>query len=107
MNYRVIPLTQGFVAIIDSADFRQVNKYKWHTSFSKGNKRKIGQPYARANIDGKKVYLHRFIVNANSEMHVDHKNHQTLDCRRENLKESTPLDNQRTKRNYKKRELQK
>lgn len=96
-------LSQGYVAIIDSADYRRVNRYKWHVTFSKGSRRKIGQPYARATIDGRKVYLHRFIVNAKEENHVDHKNWQTLDCRRENLKELTPTENQHTKRNYLKR----
>lgn len=82
---RVITLSKGFVAIISHEDFRRVNRYSWHAHMSAGSKRKVGQPYARASINGKKVYLHRFIMEAPEHMHVDHLNHCTLDCRRENL----------------------
>lgn len=97
-NYRILPLTKGFVAIIDAHHFRRVNRHKWYVHTSAGSKKKIGQPYARATINGRKVYLHRFIKESEIEhkciygctergtaWHVDHKNHQTLDCREENL----------------------
>lgn len=97
-HYRVIPLTKGYVAIIDATDFLRVNRYSWHVHFSKGTKKKPGNPYARATIDGKKVYLHRFITGAYSPMHVDHKNHQTLDCRNENLSVCTYHENMENRR---------
>lgn len=93
MKYRVIELTQGFVAIIDAEDWKRVKKYKWHVHFSRGRGRAQGQPYARASIDGKKVSLHRFIVQAQPGSHVDHDNWQTLDCRKENLIELIPAAN--------------
>ena len=92
-KYRVIELTRGFVAVISAEDYRRVNKYSWHVHFSAGNKRTPGYPYARTNIDGKKVYLHRFVADAPAEKHVDHKNHCTLDNRRENLKVCCPKKN--------------
>lgn len=89
-KYRVVELTQGFVTVIDAEDWRRVNKYKWHTHVSRGTKKKPGAPYARTNIKGEKVYLHRFLMQQDGcddpSLHVDHKNHQTLDNRRkENL----------------------
>lgn len=84
-KWRVLELTQGFVAIISACDYRRANKYSWHVHKSRGSQRKPGQPYARATINGQKVYLHRFIMEAPDSMHVDHINHQTLDCRRDNL----------------------
>ena len=96
--YRVIPLTKGFVAIISTEDFRRVNRYKWYTHTSAGSKRKPGRPYARACINGRKVYLHRFILNPAESMQVDHRNHCTLDDRRENLEEVDHKTNQRRKR---------
>lgn len=82
---RVIELSRGFVAVISKEDYRKVNRYSWHVHFAKGSKKKIAQPYARANIGGKKVYLHRFITGADRPWLVDHINGQTLDCRRSNL----------------------
>ena len=95
----VIELTQGYAAIVSFEDYRRVKKYSWHVHRSKGTKKKPGQPYARANINGKKVYLHRFIMNADKGSHVDHKNFQTLDNRRENLNEVPPKENILRRRN--------
>jgi len=96
---RTISLSGGkYVAIIDAKDFRRVNRYKWHVHHSKGTKRKPGQPYARATINGKKTYLHRFVMNAPEFMQVDHKNHQTLDCRQNNLEIVDNITNQQRRR---------
>lgn len=97
-KYRVIELTQGFVAVISAEDFRRVNRHSWHVHKSRGTKRRVGAPYARASINGKKVYLHRFIMDAPDDMHVDHRNHCPLDCRRENLKITTPQENIKRRR---------
>jgi len=102
-KFRVILLTRGFAAIIDAEDYKRVKKYKWHTHISKGKNKKPGQPYARANIKGKKVYLHRFVMNSTDPLkQVDHGNHQTLDCRKGNLEETDHITNQRRRRNCKK-----
>lgn len=100
-TFRVIPLAKGFVAIIDAADFRRVNRFRWHVHVSKGTRKKPGQPYARTTIDGRKVYLHRFITGAELPWHVDHRNHQTLDCRRINLEITSHEENQSRRRNAK------
>lgn len=99
--YRVINLTQGFVAVISKEDFRRVNRHSWSVHRSAGSNRSLGRPYARASINGKKIYLHRFILNAADGMHVDHKNHCTLDCRRENLEEVTHAENMKRRRKRK------
>lgn len=99
---RIISLSGGkYIAVITAVDFRRCNRYSWHVHFSKGNKRKVGAPYARATINGKKVYLHRFVMNAPEYMHVDHKNHCTLDCRRENLEIVTGQENIKRRRKKK------
>lgn len=98
---KAFPLTKGFVAIVSKEDWSRVRKYKWYTHVSAGTKKKPGQPYARATVDGKKVYLHRFIVGANPAFQVDHKNHQTLDCRRENLEAVTSQVNHQRRRKKK------
>jgi hypothetical protein len=109
---RCIPLTRGYVAIISAKHYRRVNRHSWHVHMSRGTRKKPGQPYARATIEGKKVYLHRFVkddeisqkllegcTDNESLWHVDHKNHQTLDCRDENLKVCLYVENLSTRRN--------
>ena len=47
--------------------------------------------------------MHRFIMGAeNTQLQVDHKNHQTLDNRRENLEVVTHEENQKRRRKKKK-----
>lgn len=102
---KAILLTKGYAAIISKADWPRVRKYSWYTHMSAGTKKKPGQPYARACVKGKKVYLHRFIMgDVAPGFQVDHKNHQTLDCRRENLEAVTPVVNnhRRRKKSHKK-----
>lgn len=106
-QYRIINLTKGFVAIIDAADYRRVNKYSWHVHHSKGRNKVVGQPYARSTIAGKKVYLHRFITGAYAPLHVNHRNHQTLDCRSDNLKVCTYSENMENRRHLKSKKVPK
>lgn len=99
---RILKLAGGkYLAIISAADYRRCNRYSWHVHMSRGNKRRVGAPYARTTINGKKVYLHRFIMNAPEFLHVDHKNHQTLDCRRENLEVVCHKENLKRRRTKK------
>lgn len=101
-EFRIIELSGGkMVAVIDAKDYRRVNRISWHIHKSRGSKKKVGAPYARGQINGKKVYLHRFIMDAPEYMHVDHINHCTLDCRRANLSITTPTENVRRTRRHK------
>jgi len=96
-KYYVITLSQGFVVIVSFCDYHKVKRYSWHVTHSGGVGRKTGKPYARALIKGKHVYLHRFIMDPEDGQHVDHINRQTLDCRRENLRNVTPTENRRNR----------
>lgn len=101
-EYRVIPLTRGYVTIIDAKNFRRVNRYSWRVHMSAGSKKKHGEPYARATINGKDVYLHRFLYGLrDTKLHVDHKNRQTLDNREENHEVVPYLENLRRQRRRK------
>lgn len=81
-------------AKVDDEDYDSVNVYTWRVHRYK-SKMKY-RYYARAFIKGKQVRLHRFILNLPSE-EVDHKNHDTLDNRRDNLRIATRSQNSRNK----------
>lgn len=72
-------------AFIDDRDYKRVKKHKWYRSH---------QGYAITNIDGKRVYLHRFILGY-PDGSVDHISRIKLDNRRSNLRICTTQENVR------------
>jgi hypothetical protein len=89
---KTIPLTKGYVAIVDDEDYALVSKFKWHTFNNNGR-----GTYAIANmeVDGKMttVRMHRFITNPSRSEVVDHINRNGLDNRRGNLRAATRSTN--------------
>ena len=81
-----IPLTQGKIAIVDDEDFDLVMAKKWHYSLSSAN-------YGRARSNN--VSMHRFIMQAQKGLEVDHINGDPLDNRRSNLRIVTHAQNQK------------
>ena len=69
-------------AIIDAEDYDIASKYKWHMD---------DEGYAEG-IDSKTV-LHRIVMHTPKDKHVDHKNFDTLDCRKSNLRLCTKGEN--------------
>jgi hypothetical protein len=97
MSVREIPLSKGYIALIDECDFERVAQYKWTVVLGYGDVRNR-TPYAyRADRStGKQVniLLHRFILNAPKGMRVDHKDLNGLNCTRKNLRLCTASQNQ-------------
>ncbi len=87
-----IPLTQGQFALVDDEDFELVNKIKWYASF---NWNKTGF-YAKGWMNGKKLYMHRYILNTPTRLYTDHINHNGIDNRKSNLR---ICDNQKNQAN--------
>lgn len=77
-----VELTRGFVAMIDEADADRVSVCEWYAHISKP-----GLVYAKARMPGggKKIPMHRLIL-CFPILLVDHKNGDTLDNRRLNLR---------------------
>lgn len=90
---RIVPLTQGFFAVVDEEDFERVSKFCWLWSGGYA-KRTVRMP------DGKRKtqYLARFIMGEPPEMEVDHRSMNTLDNRKENLRICTKAQNHRNRR---------
>jgi len=89
---RYIPLTRGLWAVVDEADFEQLNKYRWYASPSGG-----GKMYARRNTKKGTVLMHREIMQPGPGMCVDHRDRNGLNNRPDNLRECTPAQNEYNK----------
>jgi len=92
-----IPLTAGFTTVIDEADWPLVAPYTWCT-IKQGTRYPYAKAWAREGADRRVIFMHRLILNAPPELHVDHKNHDTLDNRRSNLRLVTREQNQANQR---------
>lgn len=87
-----IPLTKGYVALIDDADLELVSQYSWSADVRRHT------VYAQAYTGGgraghKKISLHRLITNAGVEQEVDHRDNNGLNCQRANLRLCTNHQN--------------
>jgi hypothetical protein len=75
-----IPLTQGFVALVDDADADAVSQLSWYAEV------RTHTVYAKSTLHGRAVYLHRFLLGLESDAHVDHRDRNGLNCQRANLR---------------------
>lgn len=84
----LVPSTQGQFFMIDADDEKWVRFYKWCAQQSRS-----GSWYAIAWIAGARASLHRQIMNAPAGVLVDHRDGNTLDCRKANLRLVTRQQN--------------
>lgn len=92
-----IELTQGKFAIVSNEDYHSLSGYKWHTL-------KCKHGFVACRMEGirpnrVRVYMHRQIMGVNDScIFVDHKDHDTLNNMRSNLRLATPAQNRHNSR---------
>ena len=95
---KTIPLTQGFVAQIDDADYERVAQFKWSATRTKSNVyaiRKVRKPTGGTTSQ----LLHRYILGVTDrKIDVDHKDHNGLNCQRNNLRKCVRGENDGNRR---------
>jgi hypothetical protein len=92
-NHALIPLSQGKFTIIDIEDVDKVKKYEW--TFFKSKHHKYGYVISKKKINNKKKWLlHRYILDIkNPKIYIDHKNGNSLDNRKGNMRLCTHQQN--------------
>lgn len=79
MLVKEIILSNGSIALCDEGDYPMLSAFNWYPH-------KGAIVYAKARIRGKQISMHRLLLNAPSNLHVDHINGNGLDNRRENIR---------------------
>lgn len=93
-----IQLTKGKVTMVDNADYNWLSQWKWHAKVSKHTE----NFYAAADIRGKTVRMSRLILGlTDPKIQADHKDHDTLNNQRSNLRPATASQNNTNKRSKK------
>lgn len=92
-----VPLTRGYVALIDAAVVGQISRWSWQALPDRR-----GQIYAarssKTNGRKKLVRMHRAILGALDDQDVDHVNGNKLDNRKVNLRIATRSENSANRR---------
>lgn len=86
---KYIPLTQGKQTLVDDADFEIFSQWKWQLNG------KYARRSWRENGKVKNMTMHRLIMNPSKDMQIDHINGDKLDNRKENLRITDSIGNNR------------
>jgi hypothetical protein len=97
--FRRIPLGEGLFALVSPQDFYRLNNFRW---CARGNNRRIyAVRFDNTCNKGKTISMHREIMNHPAGLLVDHKNSNTLDNRRANLRRATHSQNMHNRQKIK------
>lgn len=94
-----IRLPSGLIAFVDDEDFDRVSQIKWHAQH---NKRHVYAVH-RICLPGrrkKRLFMHRFIIDAQPGLDVDHWDRDGLNNRRANLRQCTRSQNLQNRRGH-------
>src|ERR1700733_15352358 len=96
---REIPLTKGYVALVDDADFERVNRLKWTATECHRKDGSVKKVYAYRMVGRKTVFLHRFLLGLppGRKPQVDHHDGDGLNCQRQNLRVASNAENSRNR----------
>lgn len=91
LGTRGIALTNGFIAIVDEADYGELSKYRWTAV----HRKQTWYAARKERVNGKSVchYMHRDIANVAEGIKVDHKDGNGLNNTRDNLRLATNQQN--------------
>jgi hypothetical protein len=86
---KTIPLTKGKVALVDDEDFAWLNRFKWYAKLC-GTRWEAVREFSFVNSSGETVQyqisMATFLMGTKLSLVPEHKNRNSLDNRRENLR---------------------
>ncbi len=88
---KLIPLTQGFSAMVDDEDYDSLSQHKWHVSTLSWSCPYVR--YAKRFVGRQSIFMHRQIIGALDGQETDHINRDGLDNRKRNLRIATRSQN--------------
>ena len=98
---KLIPLTRGQSAIVDDADFDELSKYKWCAMWAPRPRTFYAVRHSPM-VGGKarkSIMMHRQLLGlTDPKIQGDHKNHNGIDNRRENIRAATRSQNNMNRR---------
>lgn len=95
----IVELTQGRWTQLDTCDWDLIKEYKWHAHWNPLTSTFYSRAFHKLGTGrGSSVKMHRLIMGiTNPEEQVDHKSHDTLDNRRQNLRKAGNGENSRNR----------
>ena len=99
-TYRKIYLDEGKWTILDPQDYYRFGHFKWWLS-GNGNNLYAARSFKTEPLRTTITHLHRQIMNPPPDLLVDHRNCDSLDNRRANLRIATHEENMRNRRKRK------
>lgn len=95
---KAIPLTNGGVTLIDDEDFEMVSKLKWYWMKTPSVHKRYVASSSSINNKTRMISLHRMLMGFPKGKLIDHKNGDTLDNRKCNLRVCSNAENSRNRR---------
>lgn len=88
-----IPLTRGYVALVDQSDYQLVRQYTWHAAISSRGMVYASTHITTARLTSRHVFMHRMILGALKGEEVDHIDGNGCNNQRANLRVCTSSQN--------------
>ena len=98
--FRKIQLGQGKYTIVEPPDYYRLQHYKWWLH-SNGSNLYAARTEITDNLKSRIIFMQRDIMQPTDELEVDHRNCDSLDNRRDNLRIVTHAQNMRNRRKRK------
>jgi len=86
---RFIPLTRGLIAIVNEGDYERLMFWKWYAFIQKST----NCVYAARSSGRRTIFMHSLLCETGPGEDVDHRNRNSLDNRRSNLRPASRGEN--------------
>lgn len=99
VGVKAVMLSNGMLAFVDAEDFERVNRLSWSLHSAGYATAHDPDLYVKGKPPHKaQVLMHRYVTNAPKGSYTDHRDHNKLDNRKENLIVSTQAENMMNRR---------